>query len=95
MQAESRQLSKQHTQRANNKQSALTYVILNPRARGGRNAKLATQLQKILSQCGLEDALINTDSPQAALQRFMLCHRVVVFWWRVATVPSNISYQHS
>ena len=68
MQAESRQQSQQHLQRAHNNQSALTYVLLNPHARGGRNAKLAAQLKKILSQCGLDDALIITDTPQAALQ---------------------------
>ncbi|MCX7210556.1 MAG: diacylglycerol kinase family protein [Burkholderiales bacterium] len=68
MQAESRQQSQQHLQRAHNNQSALTYVLLNPHARGGSNANLAAQLKKILSQCGLDDALIITDTPQAALQ---------------------------
>lgn len=68
MQAESAQHVKQHTQRANRDQSALTYVLLNPHARGGRNAKLASPLKKILSQCGLDHALIQTDTPQSALQ---------------------------
>jgi YegS/Rv2252/BmrU family lipid kinase len=57
----------QPIQRANKELSALTYVLLNPHARGGRNAKLVTPLKKILSASGHHDALIETDTPQAAL----------------------------
>lgn len=68
MLANSVQHEKQHSQCAMNNPSALTYVLLNPHARGGRNANLALPLKKILSQCGLENALIKTDTPQAASQ---------------------------
>lgn len=46
----------------------LTYVLLNPHARGGRNAKLAEPLKNLLAQHGLHDALLITETPETALQ---------------------------
>lgn len=46
----------------------LSYVILNPRARGGATARLARPLQSLLSEAGHDNALLTPSSAEAACQ---------------------------
>ncbi len=81
MQASSVQHDKQQTKRATSNQSALTYVLLNPHAHGGRTAQLIAPIKKLLTKHGLTDALLITPTAQTALQMIHAlpaCSRVII-----------------